>query len=464
MERDSMRRFPNGKPGQSRCGLSAAFSRSARSFRLGWRRIGSRSSDLLWRRPLAGCGGLACESQGNRGAQRSDAGAGHRSGETLPRRVRAGNLADPFHGACRNSGRDGHSLRGRGSLQHARFDSRRRAGGSHSRPRATDCEYRRRNQSRGLDPCSSEGPSSDFRHDKSPHPPRSLALAQTRSWPGPGHCPRRFRRSLRSTALVAKHERCSRCGARSLGSVERLGGPASASSTIILDLGGRGTRSGFALRAIAPRMKAGEVLPHAKRRILEKEKAFAAWRRHVFYFWNVRQLSPFEGRERIIVEQRTRLLFAKPIDNQVVRRLQTKWTGSRIVRVAGHEMNESLGDPPQCILLRTGAETASQRASSHLGKASLAYPFFQALRPRTQNRIALRVGDHGLHAGELNRVQRLVHRGRDRKLVEFNEQEIALIDAKLPGVLAQGFEILRVEMKITAGGDAQPLADFCLQL
>jgi len=68
------------------------------------------------------------------------------------------------------------------------------------------------------------------------------------------------------------------------------------------------------------------------------------------------------------------------------------------------------------------------------------------------------VGDHGLHASELHRVQRLVHGGRNRKLVEFNKQEIALIDAILPGILSQGFEILRVEVKIAAGGDFQPLA------
>src|SRR2546429_5823795 len=36
---------------------------------------------------------------------------------------------------------------------------------------------------------------------------------------------------------------------------------------------------------------------------------------------------------------------------------------------------------------------------------------------------------HGLHTGELNLVQRLVHRRRDRKLVELQKQEIALIDA-----------------------------------
>ena len=73
------------------------------------------------------------------------------------------------------------------------------------------------------------------------------------------------------------------------------------------------------------------------------------------------------------------------------------------------------------------------------------------------------MSDHGLHTGELNLVQRLVHRRRDRKLVELQKQEIALIDAIGRGILAQRSEILRIEMKIAAGGDFQPVADLGLQ-
>src|SRR5712692_1693534 len=202
-----------------------------------------------------------------------------------------------------------------------------------------------------------------------------------------------------------------------------------------------------------------------RRESLEKEKALAARRRQfIFYFGNVRQRSSLEGRERIVLEQRARLLFAKPVDNHVVSRLQTKRPRSRVVRIAGHEMDETLADPPQRILLGTGAEASGPRTSGHLSEAAQAYPLFQALRPRTQNGVALRVSDHGLHAGELNLVQRLVHRRRDRKFVEFHKQKIALIDAVLPGILAQRYEILRIEMKIAAGGDFQPVADLGLQL
>src|SRR2546430_15699620 len=99
----------------------------------------------------------------------------------------------------------------------------------------------------------------------------------------------------------------------------------------------------------------------------------------------------------------------------------------------------------------TGVQTCA--LPIYLSEASLAYPLFQALRSPAQNAVPLRVSDHGLHTGELNLVQRLVHRRRDRKLVELQKQEIALIDAIGRGILAQRSEILRIEMKIAAGGD-----------
>src|SRR6267143_2810447 len=176
------------------------------------------------------------------------------------------------------------------------------------------------------------------------------------------------------------------------------------------------------------------------------------------------QVSPLEGRQRIVLKQRARLLLSKPIADYVVRRLQTKRPGPRIVCIAGDEMDEALADPTQRVLLRARSETSGQRASGHLSEAALAHPLFQALRLRAQDSVPLRVGDHRPHAGELNSVQRLVHRRRDRKLVELQQQIIALIDAILPGILAQRPKIFRVEMKIAAGGNFQSLADFGLQL
>ncbi len=93
-ERDSMRRFPNGNSGQSRWGLSSAASRLASPLRDRWR-PDHRHRDLFRPRPLAGGGRPAREIQGDHRAQRRDPAARRRGRETLPRRIRAGNLAYP---------------------------------------------------------------------------------------------------------------------------------------------------------------------------------------------------------------------------------------------------------------------------------------------------------------------------------------------------------------------------------
>src|SRR6266481_9548729 len=80
--RDSMRRFPNGKPGQSHRGFSAAFPHTARAFHRSYRWLDPGGGDFLRRRPLAGGRGPARESQSDRGAQRRHAVACHRSSET----------------------------------------------------------------------------------------------------------------------------------------------------------------------------------------------------------------------------------------------------------------------------------------------------------------------------------------------------------------------------------------------
>src|SRR2546427_759263 len=110
-------------------------------------------------------------------------------------------------------------------------------------------------------------------------------------------------------------------------------------------------------------------------------------------------------------------------------------------------MNESLANPAQRVLLGAGTEASVQRASSHLSVTALLHPLFQTPRPRPQNGGAFRVGNHWLHTCKLNLVQRLVHRGWDRKLVELHKKKMALVDAIWPGIFAQRREILRIEMK-----------------
>jgi len=208
-----MRRFVNGNAGQFRIAVPVAFSHLAHSFRRGWRRLGSWPSDFLWGGPLAGGGGPFRESQGDRGAQRRDAVARHRSREALPRRLCARNLAHAFHRARCDSASDGSSVLRRGLLQQARFDSRRSSAPSDSRPRTADCEHCRRDQSGRSCPDTCKRRSCDYCHYKSPYPPRSSALAHARSGSGPGRRARGLPRSLRSAALVAHHKRRLGCGA-----------------------------------------------------------------------------------------------------------------------------------------------------------------------------------------------------------------------------------------------------------
>jgi len=65
---------------------------------------------------------------------------------------------------------------------------------------------------------------------------------------------------------------------------------------------------------------------------------------------------PSKGRDRVVLKQSVGFLPTKPIDYHVVRGLQTKRPRPRVVRIAGHEMNETPADPAQRILLSAGTK------------------------------------------------------------------------------------------------------------
>src|SRR5439155_25889615 len=93
----------------------------------------------------------------------------------------------------------------------------------------------------------------------------------------------------------------------------------------------------------------------------------------------------------------TRAPSLRQIDRgQRHRQVADEADASACVRITGDEMDESLGDPAQRVLLATGAKASRQRACGHLSEASLAYPLFQPLRPRAQNAVAFRMGNHRL--------------------------------------------------------------------
>src|SRR6266699_3284767 len=83
-------------------------------------------------------------------------------------------------------------------------------------------------------------------------------------------------------------------------------------------------------------------------RFSKKEEPLASRRwQFLFNFWNVRQLPALERRQGILQEQSAGRFLAKPVQHDVIGRLKAQRPGPRIVRVAGHEVDEPLADPPQ---------------------------------------------------------------------------------------------------------------------
>src|SRR5882724_9346816 len=170
---------------------------------------------------------------------------------------------------------------------------------------------------------------------------------------------------------------------------------------------------------------------------LEKEESLLArLGRFVLEFRHVRQVFALEGRLRILQEKGTGLVLSKLARDYIKGGLQPQWARSHIVRVAGDKMNEALADPMQRHFLGDRAKSSRKRAASNLHEAALSHPFFQALRVSAQDSVALRMRDDRMHPGELNFVERLIHRGRDGYLVELHEQIAALIDAIDGGIPA----------------------------
>src|SRR5882724_7163499 len=61
-------------------------------------------------------------------------------------------------------------------------------------------------------------------------------------------------------------------------------------------------------------------------------------------------------------------------------------------------------------------------------------------------------------------MESLIHGRRNRIFIEFHEQAILLVDAEARRVLAQSGQVLWAEVKVTAGGENQAIADALLQL
>ena len=81
-------------------------------------------------------------------------------------------------------------------------------------------------------------------------------------------------------------------------------------------------------------------------RLSEKEESLSS-RRFVRLcdLRNVRQIAPLEGSQRILHEQRTRLLSAELALHNIICCLQPQRPRPIVVCVAGHDVNESFPNP-----------------------------------------------------------------------------------------------------------------------
>src|SRR5580692_3343694 len=152
---------------------------------------------------------------------------------------------------------------------------------------------------------------------------------------------------------------------------------------------------------------------------------------------NMRKVASLECGHRILNKKCQGLFFSKAFPHEVERGPKPERPPARVVSVAGHDVNQSAGQPAQGILLRRRAKNSRQRTCRHLCKATQPHPFQKPLCLQTQNSVALRMGDHRPEPQKLNLMQRLVHGWRNGILVEFNEQVIALIYAESSCIFTQ---------------------------
>ena len=197
---------------------------------------------------------------------------------------------------------------------------------------------------------------------------------------------------------------------------------------------------------------------------LKEEKTLATAAGDVIrHFGNVRQSSSFKRRERIVNKQRAGFVFAKFPANDSASRPQLQGPSFHIMRVTRDKMNQADADPEKGILLRARPKYSGERTARHLPIATLPHPLRQTLRLGPQESVALRMSDHRTQTGQLKIVQRLVHRRGNRYLVEFHEQIIFLVNAKLGRAVLHGHKIFQVKVKIASGGQRQPIAYKLLQ-
>src|SRR5271168_346561 len=178
---------------------------------------------------------------------------------------------------------------------------------------------------------------------------------------------------------------------------------------------------------------------------LEEEKPFTARTvEFIRQLRKIRQVAPLECRHRIVDEQGAGLFYSKLFADKFECGSQLQLPATRVMSIAGHQVDQSAGHPAPGILLRSRTKHSCERTSSNLQGATQPHPFRKPFCLQTQDGVALRMGYHRPQTQKLNLMQRLVHRGRNREFVELNEKVVALVYAEPGRILAQRVQIFAV--------------------
>src|SRR5580698_8486862 len=119
-------------------------------------------------------------------------------------------------------------------------------------------------------------------------------------------------------------------------------------------------------------------------------------------------------------------------------------------------MNRSGVEPLFGHFLRGAAKLTKQRLGCHLYVASLPQPFVKTLGLRANQGVALRMRNNRMQASQLEFVQGLIKRRRNRVIRELDKKIALLVQRKSGGIVPDVLQILEAEMEVTPGRKDQP--------
>ncbi len=105
----------------------------------------------------------------------------------------------------------------------------------------------------------------------------------------------------------------------------------------------------------------------------------------------------------------------------------------------------------------------SKRLPGHLRVTTLPQPAVQTLRFRANQGIAFRVRDDRPQPRELQMMQRLIHRRRNRIVGKLYQQVVLLVQREAAGNALNLLQVFKTQVKVASGGKSQAPFDTRLQ-